>query len=71
MVDYKPCATPFQSDVNLTQECPSLKVHVILHCQLVGSLIYSTQSCPYIYFLLVWFLDLSKIHDKVIGKLQR
>ena len=51
MDDYKACATPFQSSVKLTKYCDSSKVNAILYHQLVSSLIYLTQSRPYIFFV--------------------
>jgi hypothetical protein len=44
MDDCKPTPSPFQSGVKLTGTCTSPEVDATLYCQLVGSLLYLTQT---------------------------
>lgn len=50
MVDCKPALTPFLTRVKLEARCSSPQVDVTLYNQLVGSLIYLTQTYPDISF---------------------
>jgi len=42
----KPCATPFQYGVKLTQTCQIPQVDATLYRNMVGSIIYLTHSEP-------------------------
>jgi len=53
MADCKPCATPFQSRVNLTKTCQTPKIDATLYRKLVDSLIYVTHSQPDISFVII------------------
>jgi hypothetical protein len=46
MDDCKPTPSPFQFGVKLTATCTSPEVDATLYCQLVGSLLYLTHTCP-------------------------
>jgi hypothetical protein len=50
MEDCKPTPSPFQYGFNLSSTCTSPKVDATLYCQLVGSLLYFTHTCPDISF---------------------
>jgi hypothetical protein len=47
----KPSPSPFQSRVNIVSTCTSPEVDATLYCQLVGSLLYLTHTCPDISFV--------------------
>jgi hypothetical protein len=50
MDDCKPSPSPFQSRFNLNATCTSPKFDATLYCQLIGSLLYLTHTCPNISF---------------------
>jgi hypothetical protein len=51
MDDFKPAPSPFQYGIKLVAICTSPEVDATLYCQLVGSLLYLTHTCPDIYFV--------------------
>ena len=55
MDDCRPTRSPFQSRFKLTATCTSPEVDATLYCQLVGSLLYFTHTCPDLSFFLVLF----------------
>jgi hypothetical protein len=51
MDDCKPTPSPFQSGLNITATCTSPEIDATLYCQLVGSLLYFTHTCPDLSFI--------------------
>jgi hypothetical protein len=51
MDNCKPTPSSFQSGAKLATTCTSPKVDTTLYCQLVGSLLYLTHTCPDLSFI--------------------
>ena len=51
MDDCKPTPSPFQSGVKIYATCTSPEVDATLYCQLFGSLLYLTHTCPDLSFV--------------------
>ena len=50
MLDCKDMATPMESNLKLLSDASSEKVDATMYCQMIGSLMYLTNTRPYICF---------------------
>ena len=50
ILEYKSMATPMDTHLELLVDASSKLVYVTLYRHIIGSLMYLTNTCPYIYF---------------------
>ena len=68
MDNFKPTPSTFQSRVKLNTTYTSPKVDATLYCQLVGSLLYLTHTCPDLSFVIGIVARYMQHPMKAIGK---
>ena len=66
MIDYKAMTTPMASNLNLLSDASSNSVDAMMYRQIIGSLMYLTNTRPYICFVVntlgQFLTDLRHVH---------